>query len=96
MMGFALSLQVLPPLFDFMLNDVYFTNSQAGMLMGAYAIPGVFLPFLVAYLSNYDCRANSLSDCSILSSTIDLQIDNRDRSNGVSSACPYLDRKSVV
>lgn len=53
MMGFALSLQVLPPLFDLIIKDVYFTNSQAGTLMGAFAIPGVFLPFLVAHLANW-------------------------------------------
>lgn len=57
MMGFALSLQVLPPLFNQIIKDVFFTNSQAGMLMGAYAIPGIFLPFLVAYLANrYDMK----------------------------------------
>lgn len=52
MLSFAISLQSLPPLFDKIAEDVSFTNSQAGMLMGAYAIPGIFLPFLVAYLAN--------------------------------------------
>ena len=52
MMCFALSLQALPPLFEQMAKDVPFSNSQAGLLMGAYAIPGIFLPFLVAYLAN--------------------------------------------
>lgn len=52
MMCFALSLQVLPPLFEQMMKEVFFSNSQAGVLMGAYAIPGIFLPFLVAYLAN--------------------------------------------
>jgi predicted MFS family arabinose efflux permease len=32
--------------------DISFTNSQAGMLMGAYAIPGIFLPFLIAFLAS--------------------------------------------
>lgn len=52
MMCFALSLQVLPPLFEQMMKEVSFSNSQAGLLMGAYAIPGIFLPFVVAYLAN--------------------------------------------
>lgn len=52
MMCFALSLQVLPPLFEQMMRDVSFTNSQAGLLMGTYAIPGIFLPFVVAYMAN--------------------------------------------
>src|SRR5699024_7765261 len=32
--------------------DISFSNSQAGMLMGAYAIPGILLPFLIAALAN--------------------------------------------
>lgn len=52
MMCFALSLQALPPLFEQIMKDVPFSNSQAGVLMGAYAIPGIFLPFVVAYLAN--------------------------------------------
>ncbi|WP_427846163.1 CynX/NimT family MFS transporter [Desulfitobacterium dichloroeliminans] len=52
MMCFALSLQALPPLFEQIMKDVPFSNSQAGILMGSYAIPGIFLPFVVAYLAN--------------------------------------------
>lgn len=52
MMAYALSLQVLPPLFEQIMKDVSFSNAQAGILMGAYAIPGIFLPFIVAYLAN--------------------------------------------
>ncbi len=55
MLTFALSLQSLPPIFDNIANDIDFTNSQAGFLMGIYAIPGIFLPLGIAYLSNkYD------------------------------------------
>lgn len=52
MVGFALSLQALPPLFSQIAQDISFSNSQAGMLMGAYAIPGIFLPFFIAYFAN--------------------------------------------
>lgn len=50
MSTFAASLQALPPLFSQITMDIPFSNSQAGMLMGAYAIPGIFLPFLIAVL----------------------------------------------
>ena len=51
MLTFAISLQALPPIFDKIQEDIAFTNSQAGMLMGVYAIPGIFLPFLIAFLA---------------------------------------------
>ena len=51
MLCFSLSLQALPPLFEQIMKDIPFSNSQAGVLMGAYAIPGIFLPFIVAYLA---------------------------------------------
>lgn len=49
MLTFAISLQALPPIFDQITKDIPFSNSQAGMLMGAYAIPGVLISFLIAY-----------------------------------------------
>ncbi|HHV38629.1 MAG TPA: MFS transporter [Tepidimicrobium sp.] len=52
MSSFAISLQALPPLFDRIMDDIPFSNSQAGMLMGISAIPGIFLPFLIAHLAN--------------------------------------------
>lgn len=51
MFTFAVSLQSLPPIFDKISEDISFSNSEAGLLMGIYAIPGVFLPFLIAYLA---------------------------------------------
>lgn len=48
---FAISLQALPPMFEYITKDIPFSNSQGGALMGVYAIPGIFLPFLVAYLA---------------------------------------------
>lgn len=52
MLVFAISLQFLPPIFDKIQKDISFSNSQAGMLMGAYAIPGIFIPFLIAFLAS--------------------------------------------
>ncbi len=52
MLTFAISLQSLPQIFNEIQKDIAFSNSQAGILMGAYAIPGILLPFLVAFLAN--------------------------------------------
>lgn len=52
MLAFAISLQFLPPIFKQIIRDIPFSNSQAGMLMGAYAVPGIILPFLVAFLAS--------------------------------------------
>lgn len=49
MLTFAITLQVLPPIFDEITKDIPFSSSQAGTLMGAYAIPGILLSFLIAY-----------------------------------------------
>lgn len=51
MVTFAISLQALPPILDSIGRDIPFSNSQAGTLMGVYALPGIFLPFLVAFLA---------------------------------------------
>lgn len=67
MMGFAFSLQALPPLFSQIAKDVSFSNSQEGMLMGAYAIPGIFLPLLIAYMANrFDMKAMILAGLLIM------------------------------
>ena len=52
MLTFAISLQSLPPIFDKIAKDIALSNSQAGTLMGIYAIPGVFLPLFIAFLAN--------------------------------------------
>lgn len=52
MIAYALSLQSLPPLFSHITEDIPLSDSHAGMLMGAYAIPGIILPIVVAFLAN--------------------------------------------
>lgn len=52
MLTFAISLQSLPPIFEKISQDISFSNSEAGILMGAYAIPGIFLPFFIAFLAS--------------------------------------------
>lgn len=49
MLTFAITLQVLPPIFDNITKDIAFTSTQAGTLMGAYAIPAILISFLIAY-----------------------------------------------
>ena len=51
MILFALSLQSVPPLFSHIGNDIPLSDSQAGMLMGSYAMPGIFLPLFIGYLA---------------------------------------------
>lgn len=49
MLVFAISLQALPPIFSNITKDIPFSNSQAGLLMSAYSVLGIFLPFVVAF-----------------------------------------------
>ncbi len=49
MLVFAISLQALPPIFGNIMEDIPFSNSQAGLLMSSYALLGIFLPFLAIF-----------------------------------------------
>lgn len=49
---FAISLQALPPIFNSIMRDIPFSQSQAGFLMSAYSILGIFIPFFVAFFAN--------------------------------------------
>ena len=49
MLVFAISLQALPPIFSSIIRDIPFSNRQAGLLMSAYSVLGIFIPFLVAF-----------------------------------------------
>ncbi len=49
MLVFAISLQALPPIFGNIMEDIPFSNSQAGFLMSSYALLGIFLPFLAIF-----------------------------------------------
>lgn len=50
MLTFALTLQVLPPIFDHIIKDIPFSNAQAGSLMGVYAIPGIIISLPIAFM----------------------------------------------
>lgn len=49
---FSISLQALPPIFENIMQDIPFSHSQAGLLMSAYSILGIFIPFAVASFLN--------------------------------------------
>lgn len=50
MLVFSISLQALPPIFKNIIEDIPFSNRQAGLLMSSYSILGIFIPFFVALL----------------------------------------------
>lgn len=49
MLVFAISLQALPPIFGNIMEEIPFSNSEAGLLMSAYAILGIFIPFFAVF-----------------------------------------------
>lgn len=49
---FSISLQALPPIFNNIMQDIPFSHSQAGLLMSAYSILGILIPFAVIYILN--------------------------------------------
>lgn len=49
MLVFAISLQALPPIFSHIIEDIPFSNSEAGLLMSSYAILGIFIPFFAVF-----------------------------------------------
>jgi MFS family permease len=51
MVLFALSFQAVPPLLQFVQEEIPFSHSQAGYLMGAYTIPGLVIPPLIPWLA---------------------------------------------
>lgn len=49
MLVFAVSLQMLPPIFPNITKDIPFSTKKAGFLMSSYSIIGIFIPFLVGF-----------------------------------------------
>lgn len=57
MLVFAVSLQMLPPLFTNITKEIPFSTRQAGLLMSSYSVIGIFIPFLVAlFLHRLDLK----------------------------------------
>lgn len=57
MLVLSLLLQSLPPILDNITKDVPLSHSQAGLLMGAYSVLGIFVPpFMSFFLNKYDIK----------------------------------------
>lgn len=67
MLVFAVSLQMLPPLFTSITKEIPFSTKQAGLLMSSYSAIGIFIPFLVAlFLHKLDLKKTIIVALSIV------------------------------
>ena len=52
MLDFAFTLQSIPPVLTLIINGLKLTHTQAGLLMGLFALPAIFLSILAGLLSD--------------------------------------------
>lgn len=52
MLGFAFSLQSLPPILTLIIKELKLTHAEAGLLMSLFALPAIFLSILAGLLSD--------------------------------------------
>ncbi len=52
MLAFALIFQSIPPILPLIISDLRLTYAQSGLLMGLFALPGVFISLLGGFLSD--------------------------------------------
>jgi len=52
MLGFAFTLQSIPPVLPLIIRDLKLSHTQAGFLMGIYALPAIFLSIPAGMLSD--------------------------------------------
>lgn len=50
--AYSISFQAIPPLLPFLVDDLAMTYSQAGLLMGFFTLPGIFIALPGGYLSD--------------------------------------------
>ncbi|MEE9594773.1 MAG: MFS transporter [Candidatus Hydrothermarchaeales archaeon] len=53
MLSFGLVFQSIPPVLALIIDELGITHAQAGLLMGLFALPGIFLAILSGMLSDY-------------------------------------------
>lgn len=53
MLAFALVFQSIPPILGLIISELGITHAQAGLLMGLFALPGIFLAIPSGLLSDY-------------------------------------------
>jgi predicted MFS family arabinose efflux permease len=51
-LAFALTLQSIPPILPFIISELHITYAQSGLLMGFFALPGLFVSLLGGFLSD--------------------------------------------
>lgn len=67
MLVFAISLQMLPPIFTNITQEIPFSTKQAGLLMSSYSVIGIFIPFLLAsFLHRLDLKKTILVALSVV------------------------------
>jgi len=52
MLAFGLIFQSIPPILPFITSELHLTYAQSGLLMGLFALPGVFITLLGGFLSD--------------------------------------------
>ena len=52
MLGFAFTLQSLPPLLTLIMGELNLTHTEAGLLMSFFVLPTIFLAILAGFLSD--------------------------------------------
>jgi predicted MFS family arabinose efflux permease len=52
MLGFAFTLQSIPPILTLIIKDLELTHTQAGLLMSFFALPPIFISILTGYFSD--------------------------------------------
>ena len=50
-LAFALTLQSIPPILPLIISELHITYAQSGLLMGFFALPGLFVSLLDGFLS---------------------------------------------
>ena len=51
-LAFALTFQSIPPILPLIISDLRLTYAQSGLLMGLFALPGIFISLLGGFLSD--------------------------------------------
>jgi MFS family permease len=51
-LAFALTLQSIPPILPLIISELHITYAQSGLLMGFFALPGLFVSLLGGFLSD--------------------------------------------
>ena len=51
-LAFALIFQSIPPILPLIISELHITYAQSGLLMGLFALPGLFISLLGGFLSD--------------------------------------------